>query len=715
MNKDFLDRVMPKLQLGLRRKVPQIIQTEAAECSLACLAMICSFHGLELDMLHLRQRYGISAHGATLTQLIGIAEALKLKSRPLSLDLDELKELKTPCILHWDFNHFVVLIAIRRSQVVIHDPAFGRRVLGIEEVSQHFTGIALELWPSTDFVTETQQNRLKLRALMKHVQGLKGFLLKIFCLSVVIEAINLLLPVGTQLVMDHVIIAEDHSLLAIICIGLIFFMLFRSFISMIRAWISIVMGSLIHVQWKAGLFDHMMKLPLAYFEKRKLGDIQSRFGSLDTIRSTFTTSIVGSIIDAIMSIGLLVMMLLYGSWLVWVVIGFTAVYVVMRLATYHFYRQASEERIIKEARAGSHLMETLYGIGTIKALNLAPTRAQYWLNLTIDAINSGIRITKLDMLFGGINTLISTLDQITILWLGANRVIDGHITLGMFVAFNAYRGQFSERAANLVNVALQLRMLSLHNERISDIALTEAEPERPGRALLRPDEQAELEVRDLYFQYDPLSKPVVTGLNLSIAAGESVALVGPSGLGKTTLMKLMAGLLTPTQGHILINKQDIHTVGLNNYRRCIACVLQEDKLFAGSIAENISGFSPEIDQAFMQECARHCNMHEDIMRLPMGYETLVSELGSSLSGGQKQRLLLARALYRRPSILFMDEATSHLDLENEERINKAIAALNITRIMIAHRPSTIAYADRVIPLAPFSGAISLDTEAGGPP
>jgi ATP-binding cassette subfamily B protein RaxB len=302
------------------------------------------------------------------------------------------------------------------------------------------------------------------------------------------------------------------------------------------------------------------------------------------------------------------------------------------------------------------------------------------------------------MLFTGGNTLIATLDQILLLWLGAVQVIDGHMTLGMFVAFNLYRGQFSDRMGNLLNMLLQLRMLSLHAERIADIALTGTEKIQPARALLKPGAPAELAVHNVSFQYDALSAPLITDLNFTVSPGESLAITGPSGKGKTTLMKIMAGLLLPTAGEVRLNGLDINTVGVNNYRSCIACVLQDDTLFAGSIAENIAGFDEPKEMEHLLECARRSHIHEDIMRMPMGYDTLISELGSSLSGGQKQRLLIARALYRRPAILFLDEATSHLDSDNESHINASIQTLNITRVIIAHRPSTIASADRVMRL-----------------
>jgi ATP-binding cassette subfamily B protein RaxB len=512
----------------------------------------------------------------------------------------------------------------------------------------------------------------------------------------VIETINLVMPVGTQLVMDHAIPAGDRGLLTLICAGLLFFILLRSAVSMVRAWSSLVMATLINVQWQSGLFNHLLTLPLGYFERRKLGDIQSRFGSLDALRSTFTASIVGAIMDIIMVVGVLVMMILYGGGLTWIVIAFTALYVLLRLLTYGYYRQLSEESLVRSARAGSYFMETLYGIATVKMQGIAERRSAHWLNLEIDTINTGIRVTKMDMLFGGINTFVSACDQVVILWLGTSLVIDNQMTIGMFVAFGVFRGQFSDRIGSLTNFLLQLRMMSLHNERIADIALHPQEnrkPDLPYEARLQP---MSLATRELSYRYDSQSPPIFNGLDITIAPGESVAIVGPSGSGKTTLMKVLCGLFYPDNGRVEVNGIDIQQLGINNYHKMIACVMQDDKLFSGSIRENICGFADEVDEAWMQDCARASYLHEVIKQMPMGYETLIGELGEGLSGGQKQRLFLARAIYKKPAVLFLDEATSALDKESEAMVNLAIKALDITRIIIAHRETTIASADRVI-------------------
>lgn len=642
-NRNFR-QIINLLDLRWQRRVPVIHQTETAECGLACLAMICGHFGKNIDLIYLRRKFNLSARGATLAGINGIAEQLGMATRALSLELDELRVLKTPCILHWDFSHFVVLVSVKRNRYVLHDPARGIRYISREEMSRYFTGVALEVWPGSEFQSETLQTRISLRSLINSIYGIKRTLAKIFCLSVVIEAINLLMPVGTQLVMDHAIPTGDRGLLTLISAALMFFILLKAATSTLRAWSSLVMSTLINVQWQSGLFDHLLRLPLAFFERRKLGDIQSRFDSLDTLRATFTTSVIGFIMDSIMVVGVCVMMLLYGGYLTWIVLCFTTIYIFIRLVTYGNYRQISEECLVREARAASYFMETLYGIATVKIQGMVGIRGAHWLNMKIDAINSGIKLTRMDLLFGGINTFVTACDQIVILWLGAGLVIDNQMTIGMFVAFSSFRGQFSERVASLTSFLLQLRIMSLHNERIADIALHEKEEKKPEIEIVADMGPISLETNGLSYRYDSQSAPIFSALSLSVAPGESVAITGASGAGKTTLMKVLCGLFEPDSGRVLINGIDIRQIGINNYHRMIACVMQDDRLFSGSIRENICGFAEEMDEEWMVECARASHIHDVIMNMPMGYETLIGELGEGLSGGQKQRIFIATSL-----------------------------------------------------------------------
>lgn len=688
---------LEQLKFDLFRKMPMVLQTETAECGLACLAMILGYYGKSSNLFELRNRYGTSSRGVTLQTLISTAKDCGLLTRPLSLELDEIPQLKLPCILHWDFNHFVVLVKTTPTHFILHDPAFGKRKIAKEEFSKHFTGVALEVWSEVKFEKKPTENAINLYETIKHISGIKGALVKIFALSMLIELIGLLMPIGTQLVMDHVMQAKDESMLIIICIGLFLFTLFRTAVSMFRAWISLRMNYLIDFQWTASFFSHLLKLPLSFFEKRQVGDIHSRFNSLKTIQQTLTQSIVSTIIDSIMTISVIIMMLIYGGWLFWVVLAFSFIYFILRIVTYMVYRQLNEEQIVKGAKSHSHFMETLYGMGTLKSLGIEAKRQEQWMSLNADAFNTSIRVTKFDMLFSGIHTFISTIEQILILWLGAMMVIENVMTLGMFVAFNAYRGAFSSRMGNLINVFFGLKILSLHRERIADIALNEVEDDVGYKPMPNMDNTG-LEIKNLSFQYDPFSKNVIDNLSLSIRSGESVVITAPSGFGKTTLLKLMSGLLKPTSGTIYFNDTDIQKIGSANYRSMIGCVLQEDKFFSGSILENIVSFENNYDRNWAIECAKLTNIHQEIMAMPMNYETLLGELGNQLSGGQRQRLFIARALYKKPKILFMDEATSHLDEKNEEIVNQAISQLNITRVIVAHRQSTIRSADRVIQL-----------------
>ncbi|EAN5161766.1 peptidase domain-containing ABC transporter [Salmonella enterica] len=698
MNSEILKKYISRLEISLFRRVPVIHQTESSECGIACLAMVFGHYGKSIDLFSLRQQFNISSRGATLYSIRTIAVQMGMTARALSLDLNELNVLRRPCILHWNFNHFVVLVSVKRNGFVLHDPARGRIIVSKAEASKCFTGIALELWPGSTFRRERVKKRLNLVTLINSIHGIKGALLKIFALSIVVEAIGLILPAGTQLVMDHALPAGDRGLLSMICISLMFFILLRATVSTSRAWISLIMGTLVNIQWQSGLFSHLLRLPLSYFERRKLGDIQSRFGSLNTLRTTFTTSMVGAIMDGIMVCGLLIMMLLYGKSLTWVVFGFTLVYIAIRLFTYTYYRQLSEEQLIMEARVSSYFMETLYGIAAVKMQGMTDRRHTHWFNLQTDAINTGIRVTKMDLFFGGLNIFISACEQTIILWLGISLVMDNEMTIGMFVAFGAYRMQFSDRISTLVGFLLQLRMMSLHNERISDIALNEQESVKPDIPVSEKITPVSLEVKSLTFRYDQQSMPVFSELNLTVSPGESVAIIGPSGSGKTTLMKVLCGLFKADSGQVLIDGNDIQQMGVNNYRKITGCVMQDDRLFSGTIRENICGFSENIDDEWMAECAKASFIHDTIMSMPMGYDTLTGELGEGLSGGQKQRLFIARALYRKPRILFMDEATSALDSKSENYVNSAIKSLNITRIIIAHRESTIKSVDRIFSL-----------------
>jgi len=691
--------VASRLAFGFHRRLPVILQTEVTECGLACLAMVAGHYGHDIGLGTMRRRFSTSLKGMSLGDIVRVASGLSLATRGLRLEPAELKALRLPCMLHWDFSHFVVLDQINSRGAVIHDPARGRRFVPMAELAQRFTGVALELWPTGGFEKREERERLKLAELFRPVVGLKRALSQILVLSLGLEVLAILAPIGSQVVMDQVIVAADLDLLSLVAIGMGLLLLLQTLLGLARSWGILVMGTSLGIEWETRLFDHMLRLPLFWFEKRHIGDVVSRFGSLGPIQSAFTTDLVGGVLDGIMTIGTLAMMLLYGGWLASVALVTTGLYLILRLIAYGPYRAASEAALVQGAKEDSHFMESVRGAASIKVFGLRERRRSAWMNLLIDKINAGLKIQKLDLVFGTATGLLFGADAIVMLWFGAREVIVGTMTIGMLIAFLAYKSQFSGRIGNLIGLALRLRMLSLHGERLADIALAEPDEGEPMPAPAILSRPGRLEARTLSFRYGDSEPEVLRGLDLAIAPGESVAITGRSGCGKTTLLKVLAGLLPPTGGAVLLGGHDIRSIGVDGYRASVACVLQEDRLFVGSMAENIAAFDPNPDQGWIEECARMAAIDGDIRRMSMGYETMTGDMGSALSGGQKQRLYLARALYRRPAILFLDEATSHLDEANEAAINQAVAELRISRVIVAHRPSTIKSANRAIELS----------------
>lgn len=674
-----------------------ILQAEAAECGLACLAMIGSAYGLHVDMTDLRRRFSVSLKGVTLSTIIRHAEALNLAPRPLRLELEELKDLRVPCILHWNLNHFVVLKEVRGRQIIIFDPAVGKVKLSLIQASKSFTGVALELTPNANFKPADQRKSLQLRDLTGPVVGLRRTLMQVFLLAGALEVFALAAPLFNQFIVDEVVPTADKELLTVLAIGFSLLLLTQTAVDLARSWVLMRLSLDVRMQWTGSLFAHLLKLPPSYFEKRHLGDLVSRFGSINAMQSTLTTAVVSAILDGIMGLLALVMMLLYSLKLAAIAISATLLYGALRWIFYAPFRDASKERLVLSARENSHFLETLRAIVPIKLARFESERRAKWQNLLADVFNRDVKTQKLEALFTVSSTAIGGASGLLLFTWGTHQVMENTITLGMLMAFSSYASNFMGRCNALIGYGINIKLLEMHAERVSDIAL---EPPEDAPVLETDTARldARIEVRNLGFRYADGEPWILKDLNLMVEAGESVAIVGPSGCGKTTLLKLILGLLTPTEGEILIGGVPVKRLGMHSYRTLVGAVLQDDALLAGSIAENISFFDSHISQARLHACADIAAMHEEISQMPMGYQTLVGDMGTSLSGGQRQRIFLARALYRMPKVLILDEATSHLDANNEQRIVSAMAAMKLTRIAVAHRRETIERADRVIAL-----------------
>lgn len=664
--------------------------------------MVAGHYGHYTDLAELRRKFSISLKGATLAQLMRHAAFLELSARPLRLELEELPQLTLPCILHWDLNHFVVLEKIHKDwrgkvTVILLDPAVGRRRLGLQEISQHFTGVALELTPNSGFKPGNERKQISLKDLTGQILGLRRALLQMLLLALALELFAITSPLFNQFVIDEVIVSGDRELLTVLVFGFALLIITQTAIGLARSWFLMRWSMEIGYQWGGRVFAHLIRLPISFFEKRHLGDVVSRFGSMAAIQSTLTSVLVESLLDGLMALLALGMMLLYSAKLTALVVGSVVVYALLRWLFYQPFREASEERLVLSAKENSHFLETLRAITPLKLYGREQERFARWQNLRMDVQNRDIKTQKLSILFKISHTALFGTQSLALLYIGAKLVMENTLSVGMLMAFTSYAGTFSSRIFSLIDVFINLKMLSLHGERLADIVLEKTESvavQETDLSRLEPT----ITLRNLKFRYAQGEPWVLNGINLTIPAGQSLALVGPSGCGKTTLCKIILGLLEPTEGEVLIDNIPIKQIGLQAYRQIVGTVMQDDVLLAGSLQENISFFDTNPKLERIVQCAQQAAMHDEINAMPMGYQTLVGDMGSSLSGGQKQRVLLARALYKQPKILALDEATSHLDIDNEHKVNQALSSLQLTRIMVAHRPETIASAQRIVSL-----------------
>ncbi|EKU81369.1 peptidase domain-containing ABC transporter [Massilia timonae] len=682
------------------------MQTEAAECGLACLAMISSYWGHQIDIPSMRRRFSVSMKGVNLKGLMAMASGLSLQTRPLKLDLQHLPELKLPCILHWDLNHFVVLKSVTAKHAVMHDPAVGERRMAMGEFIKHFTGVALELTPTAQFEVREERQNFSLFALMGRVVGLRRSLFQLLALGLALQVCALVAPFYMQWIVDEALLAADRDLITVLGCGFLLLVLLQTAIGAVRSWVTTVMSTSLNLQWLGNVFSHLLKLPLTYFEKRHTGDIVSRFGSIQRMQASLTTQFVEGVIDGILVVGTLIMMLLYSTTLAAVACVAVMLYAFLRWAMFSALRAANSEQIIHAAKQQSHFMETVRGMQSIRLFGRSDERRSGWMNSLTEEFNANLRIAKLSVSYQTANTFLFNSERVIVIWLAALAVLNNAFSVGMMFAFISYKDQFSQRMASLIDKLFELRMIRLHGERLADIVLTEAEVENAmaevDPSLLSPS----IEIKNLSFRYSDSEPEVIKELNLSISAGQCVAITGPSGCGKTTLMKLLLGLLSPTDGEIRVGNVALGHIGMANYRNMLGTVMQDDTLFAGSIADNIAFFDPMIDMQRVHQCAQLAAIATEIAAMPMAFNTLIGDIGTGLSGGQKQRILLARSLYKQPKILVLDEATSHLDVWNEQAVNQAIQKIPLTRIIVAHRPETIQMAERIIVL--HNGKVAQD-------
>jgi len=687
-----------ELNFSGRRRLPMIFQAEAMECGLACVTMIARYHGNPIDLNTLRQQFSVSRRGATLRHLLEVAAGLSLAARPVRVELDQLQHLQLPAVLHWNFTHFVVLKSFSQQGAVIHDPAAGVRQIGLKELSRSFTGVALELSPIGDIQYTQPRARAKISQLWSKITGLEGAIFHLIALSAMVLLATLAMPLFMQMLVDQVLLTEDRSVLLVVTLAFGGVFVIGALSELIRAWAVLYYGSVMTYQMVGNLFHHLIRLPVSYFEKRHVGDILSRLQSTTPIQQALTEGLATALLDGVFGVFLLVLMFSYSPLLAATAVAFTAMQAIATLVLFPKIRIRQEEQLVASAREHSHIIESVRAAPVIKVARLEAERESAWRNLYGNSINAIVSVGRLQAILAFCRTFCFTGQMLAVGYLAIQLTIDGQFTVGMIFAFASFSQQFFQRSDTFMTQAVKFRLLNLHVERISDIVEAEVERDSEGE-WTSEDPRGEIVARDISFRYGTGEPWVLRNLSLRIEPQELVAITGVSGGGKSTLLKLLIGIYAPEEGEILVEGTPLARYGARNWRQHLGVVMQNDTLLSGTIASNIASFDPDMDIERVHQAAMTARVHDDIMRLPMNYLSTVGDMGSSLSGGQQQRVLLARALYRKPRILLLDEGTANLDPKTETDIVSAIKAMDITRIVIAHRPALIDQADRVFRLA----------------
>lgn len=682
-----------------RNRLPLILQAERTECGLACVAMVAGYFGHRTDLNCLRRDFPVSARGASLSDVMATAQSLQLHTRPLKLDLEDLQQLQLPAILHWDMTHFVVLKKVSKKEIVIHDPAIGMRRYTLAEVSRHFTGVALEVTPGVEFRADNRILRSRLTDLFRFYPGFNQAVAQLFMLSLFLQFASIGSAFYMQLVIDEGLAKHDRDIIGVLAIGFFMLALFNVAMTFARSTVQLYFSNQVGFQMAGNVFHHLLSLPVDFFAKRHVGDLVSRFGSIREIRRIITEDLVTVVLDGVFALITLAVMFYFSAVLACVVLFFVCLVTSLKLVLIPKIQALQEQIIVAEAKTSSSLMENMRTIEIIKFYCRELQRLVLWRNLYAEQINTQVALNRFSINLDAIYSLLFALENILVIYLAAMLVLAGDITLGFLTAFIALKGNFSGSIRSFVEKLVQIRLVKLQLERVSDITCTEKEIDTLHLPVVRLPVNGTLRLIRVSYSYPGTDSKILSDINIDIHPGEMVAIAGPSGSGKSTLMKLMAGLLTSSSGSVSIDESDIRHLGLRQFRDSCAGVLQGDQLLSGSIMDNITLFADHVDYERLEQAAAMAQIADFVSRLPMGFNSLIGDMGSIMSAGQGQRVLLARAFYKQARFLFLDEATANLDPDTEAEILRQLRALDATIVFVTHRPAPLEIADRVIRLA----------------
>ncbi|MDC0669139.1 peptidase domain-containing ABC transporter [Nannocystis radixulma] len=694
-----LSRRFPALRrlgaLGLPRQLEHVQQMTATDCGAACLSMVLRFYGRTLPLDQLRDAMGVDHNGVSALGILRAARSYGLRGRGVRIDdLDELDMLPAGAILHWEFNHFVVFDRVDRHGLVILDPAHGRRRVPRAEFEAAFTGVALLLEPGEAFESSGRRQPL-LRRYFDQMLGYPALWSRSLLMSVLVQLLALALPLMTTLLVDRIIPRRDVDLLVVLVAGLVMMVLFTFVSSLVRANLLVQLRTLLDANMTIGFLDHLIDLPYSFFQKRSAGDLLMRLGSNATVREILTSGAMSALLDGSLVSVYLVLIFWVSPLMGAVVLLLASLQLSLYWATRRIQRELMSEGLAVQARTSSYEVEMLTGIETLKSMGAEYRAVDRWSNLFVDSLNVSLRRGRLEALISALLDGFSMAAPLVILGVGTKLVLDGELGLGAMLGLSALGSGFLRPMGTLVGVAIKFQVLGSYLERIEDVMQTE--PEQDVKRVKRaPRLSGRIQAESVTFRYSENVPPAVREVSVRVEPGQFVAVVGGSGAGKSTLAKLLVGLYAPQGGKVLYDGIDIAGLDLRSVREQLGVVTQRGDLFGVSVRENIALGRPEISLDEVIDAARRAAIHDDIVALPMGYDTILADRGASLSGGQRQRLVLARALVGKPAMLLLDEATSNLDTVTEAAIQRSLASLQCTRIVIAHRLSTVVDADLIL-------------------
>jgi ABC-type bacteriocin/lantibiotic exporter with double-glycine peptidase domain len=683
------------------REVAFVPQLTPTDCGAACLASVLAFHGKHVPIHEVRSRLGGGRNGVTARQLLTAARAFGLTARGVSIDPSKLRYLPAGSILHWDLAHFVVYEGANAKQLRVVDPASGRRTIPLEEAGKSISGVALVFEPGHGFVREQPKRTYRLKRYLNWMFSVRNVWGRILATSFFLQLIALSTPGLLAILVDKVVPRGDAQLLYLVAAGFLLLTSFYFLSTLLRTRLLLELRTKLEARMSFEFVEHLFALPYGFFQQRTTGDLMMRLSSQLAIRELLTSGALSALLDGALVSVYFLMLLGAAPSLALVALGFALLQVIAYALASRRNSQLVVEGLAAQSQLEAYQVEMLSGIETLKSMGATDRSLSRWNDLYVNALNRAIASGRLDGTFSALLGALRFAGPVCLMMMGAYQVLAGSLSLGTMLGLSALGAGFLEPVASLVGTAMKLTQLQGYMERIEDVLDTPREVRRETRTHERSGLfplAGAIQVSDLSFKYPSEPRPTLERVTFEAYPGECIAIVGASGSGKSTLARLLAGLYEPTSGSIAFDGRDLRAWDLVGLRERLGIVTQDTRLFSGTIRDNVALFEPNIPQEEIEQACILACLDQTISQMPMGYDTMLADGGSSLSGGQRQRLSLARALVRNPSVLILDEATSALDAITERAVQANLKALQCTRIFAAHRLSTVVEADRIIVL-----------------